>query len=160
MLAVVSSAIVGAAVWFAAEQTADRVSRPRVTRFTIPSGVLDTNTWNASGRALAVSPDGARLAFYSGQGLFVRSRERLELTPVRGLPGPGAGAPFFSPDGQWIGFTDGQTLKKVPIAGGLAVTVTEVGPAAFGTWAAEGIVFASMRVYSAWLPTAAHRKPC
>jgi serine/threonine-protein kinase len=144
MLVIASSTIAGAAVWLAAGQAPDPVS-PRITRFTIPSGVLDTNTWNASGRALAVSPDGARLAFYSGQGLFVRSRERLELTPVHGLPGPGAGAPFFSPDGQWIGFTDGQTLKRVPIAGGLAVTVTEVGPAAFGTWAAEGIVFASMR---------------
>jgi DNA-binding winged helix-turn-helix (wHTH) protein len=144
MLAVVSSAIVGTAVWFAAEQAADPVSPPRIARFTIPSAAFDANIWNPSGRALAVSPDGARLVFSSAGVLFVRSRERGEVTPVPELQGQ-AGAPFFSPDGQWIGFTDGQTLKRVPFAGGPAVTITDVGPAAFGSWTAEGIVFANMR---------------
>jgi serine/threonine-protein kinase len=144
MLAVVSSAIVGTVVWFAAEQGADPVSR-QVMRFTIPSPAFDANIWSPSGRALAVSPDGARLVFSSAGVLFVRSRERVEVTPLPGLQRSGAGAPFFSPDGQWIGFTDGQTLKKVPIAGGAAVTITEVGPAAFGSWTAEGIVFADMK---------------
>jgi serine/threonine-protein kinase len=145
MLAVVSSAIVGTAVWFAAgPQAADPVS-PHVVRFTIPSAAFDANIWNPSGRALAVSPDGARLVFSSAGVLFVHSRERLEVAPLPGLQPTGAGAPFFSPDGQWIGFTDGQTLKRVPIAGGAAVTITEVGPAAFGNWTAEGIVFADMQ---------------
>jgi serine/threonine-protein kinase len=142
-LVVVSSAI-GTAAWFAAGQAPDPVSSPRVARFTIASPAFDANIWTPSGRVLAVSPDGARLAFSSVGGLLVRTRERLELTPVPGLQGE-AGAPFFSPDGQWIGFTDEQTLKKVPIAGGLAVTVTEVGPAAIASWSAEGIVFADMR---------------
>ena len=30
----------------------------------------------------------------------------------------GANGPFFSPDGSWIGFWAGNTLKKVPAAGG------------------------------------------
>jgi DNA-binding winged helix-turn-helix (wHTH) protein/Tol biopolymer transport system component len=145
MLAIVSSAIVGTAVWFAAGQATDPVAPPHVARFTISSGAFDPNIWNPSGRALAVSPDGARLVFSSAGVLFVHSRERVEVAPLPGLQRPGAGAPFFSPDGQWIGFTDGQTLKKVPFAGGAAVTITEVGPAAFGNWTAEGIVFADMR---------------
>jgi DNA-binding winged helix-turn-helix (wHTH) protein/Tol biopolymer transport system component len=143
MLAVVTSAIVGTAAWFAARQTAGPVS-PHVTRFTIPSPAFDANIWTPAGRALAVSPDGARLAFSSAGVLFVHSRERGEVTPIPGLQRQ-VGAPFFSPDGQWIGFTDGQTLKRVPFAGGAAVTITEVGPAAFGSWTAEGIVFADMR---------------
>jgi serine/threonine-protein kinase len=144
MLAVASSAIVGTVVWFAARQAADPVSAP-VTRFTISSPAFDANIWSPSGRALAVSPDGARLVFSSAGVLYVHSRERVEVAPLPGLQRPGAGAPFFSPDGQWIGFTDEQTLKRVPIAGGTAVTITEVGPAAFGSWTAEGIVFADMR---------------
>jgi serine/threonine-protein kinase len=145
MLAVVSSAIVGTAVWLAAEPAADSVSPPHVTRFTIPSPAFDANIWSPSGRALAVSPDGARLVFSSDGVLYVHSRERVEVAPLQTSQRPGAGAPFFSPDGQWIGFTDGQNLKRVPFAGGAAVTITEVGPAAFGSWTAEGIVFADMR---------------
>jgi len=145
MLAVVSSAIVGTAVWFAAEPTADSVSPPHVTRYTIPSPAFDANIWSPSGRRLAVSPDGARLVFASSGVLYVHSRERVEVAPLPGLQGPGAGAPFFSPDGQWIGFTDGQSLKKVAFTGGAAVAIAEVGPAAFGSWTAEGIVFADMR---------------
>ena len=140
----VSSAIVGTAVWFAAEQAAVPVSPPHVWRFTIPSPAFNSNNLIPSGRALAVSPDGARLVFSSAGVLFVRSRERVEVAPLPGLQGQ-AGAPFFSPDGQWIGFTDGQTLKRVPISGGAAVAITEVGPAAFGSWSTEGIVFADMR---------------
>ena len=145
ILAVVPSAIVGTAVWFAAGQAPEPVAPPHVARFTIPSAAFDANIWTPSGRALAVSPDGARLVFSSAGVLFVRSRERVEVAPLPGPQRPGAGAPFFSPDGQWIGFTDGQTLKRVPFAGGAAVTITEVGPAALGSWTAEGIVFADMR---------------
>ncbi len=76
----------------------------------------------------------------------MRTREGIEFTAVPGLPGPEAGgAPFFSPDGQWIGFTDGQNLQKIPSAGGPAVRIADVGPAATASWTAEGIVFADMQ---------------
>jgi eukaryotic-like serine/threonine-protein kinase len=31
--------------------------------------------------------------------------------------------PFFSPDGQWIGFAAGGKLKKISVVGGAAVTL-------------------------------------
>jgi serine/threonine-protein kinase len=139
-LAAASAVIAGTAVWFAARSAPEAVSAP-VVRFTIPS---DPGTASPSGRALALSPDGARLVYTSEQGVFVRFRDRLEITPLQVLPGPGTGAPFFSPDGQWIGFTDGQALLKAPVAGGPAIRVAEVGPAAIASWTAEGIVFADM----------------
>ena len=139
--AAVSSAVVGTAVWFAARPAPDPVSPPRVARFTIPASLSSIGTTGV----LAISPDGARLAYFSGLGLFVRSREGLDVTLVPGVPGPRAGAPFFSPDGKWIGFTDGQALQKVPIAGGPPITIAEVGPAAVASWTAEGILFADMR---------------
>ncbi len=55
---------------------------------------------------LDLSRDGDRLVFIGerdGQRqLYVRSRDRIEPKPVAGTEG--AYSPFFSPDGQWIGF--------------------------------------------------------
>ena len=89
---------------------------------------------------IAISPDGTRLAYMSAQGLAVRMRDRLDaaLLPVGGEPR----FPFFSPDGQWIGYTDGNSLKKVSVGGGPPVTIATTGPSAAGSWSAEGIVFA------------------
>ena len=60
-----------------------------------------------------------------------------------------AQAPFFSPDGRWIGFFVGNTLlKKVSVAGGTAVTVCGTGdvPRGGGFWGEDGnIYFASLR---------------
>jgi DNA-binding winged helix-turn-helix (wHTH) protein len=140
-IAAVSSAMVGTAVWFAARPAPDPVPPSRVVRFTIPASLSSVGTTGT----LAISPDGARFAYVSGLGLFVRSLDELDVTPVPGVAGPRAGAPFFSPDGKWIGFTDGQTLQKVPITGGPAVPIAEVGPAAMASWTAGGILFADMR---------------
>ena len=55
--------------------------------------------------------------------------------------------PFVSPNGQWIGFIDGNsTLKKVAVTGGTAVTVTTIdGPTPRGaTWLPDDtIIFAT-----------------
>jgi eukaryotic-like serine/threonine-protein kinase len=141
IVAAVSAAIVGMAARFATRSEPASVPPRPLARFMIPADVSAT----PSGRAVALSSDGARLAYVSAQGLFVRSRDQLEVTLVHRLSGPGAGAPFFSPDGKWIGFTDGQALTRVPVAGGPAVTIAEVGAAAVASWSAEDIVFADMR---------------
>jgi eukaryotic-like serine/threonine-protein kinase len=141
ILAGVSAVIVSMAARFATRSGTAAVPAHPVSRFAIPARVIAT----ASGRALALSADGAQLAYVTAQGLFVRSRDRLDGTLVHGLAGPGAGAPFFSPDGKWVAFTDGQALTKVPVAGGPAIVFAEVRPAAIGSWTAEGIVFADMR---------------
>ena len=52
-----------------------------------------------------------------------------------------ASGPFFSSDGEWIGFVDPvnlTTLQKVPIFGGPAVTVTDSPNAILGaSWGAD-----------------------
>ena len=70
--------------------------------------------------AFALSPDGVLLAFVGGSGntrqLYVR---RLDATAATALPGTaGASSPFFSPDGQWVAFVAGESLKKVRVTGG------------------------------------------
>ena len=55
---------------------------------------------------IALSPDGMRLVYVANRGgstqLYLRSIDRFEATPIAGTQG--AETPFFSPDGQSVGF--------------------------------------------------------
>ena len=97
---------------------------------------------------VAISPDGTRVIHQSGprgaRQLNVRPIDRLDSTPLRGVVN-GFG-PFFSPDGQWVGFTtegSGTVLQRVSILGGPPVTLTRsTGGAILGaSWAEDQIVF-------------------
>jgi serine/threonine-protein kinase len=57
----------------------------------------------------------------------------------------GSHDPFFSPDGEWVGFFSSGGLKKVPIGGGPAVTIYNTPIRAWGaSWGAgDQIVFAN-----------------
>ncbi|MDT8302276.1 MAG: protein kinase [Sedimentisphaerales bacterium] len=73
--------------------------------------------------ALALSPDGRCLA-YVEQGsdgrrkIYLRELDKFEARPLPGTEG--AISPFFSPDGQWLGYVDHfqRKLKKVSVKGG------------------------------------------
>ena len=77
--------------------------------------------------ALAISPDGRRVVFSAMQGtvtqLYVRGLDEAAATPIPGTEG--AIGPFFSPDGEWIGFWADNKLKKVPTAGGPPATISD-----------------------------------
>jgi len=94
---------------------------------------------------LAVSPDGSRIAFVGtattggSRRLWVRELSTLSAKELRGTEG--ASSPFWSPDGQSLGFfADGQ-LKRIAVASGSAVTlcggVTAPGG---GTWSRDGVI--------------------
>jgi eukaryotic-like serine/threonine-protein kinase len=142
--AAVATATLAGAVWFwlEADGLGRDAERDRVTRFVIGDQELGIHA--LSGQALAIAPDGARVAQMTSQGLFIRERDKLAATLLARTPDPGAGAPFFSPDGRWVGFTDGQMLKKIPVEGGSLIPIVESGPAALSDWAGDEILFASM----------------
>jgi serine/threonine-protein kinase len=74
--------------------------------------------------------------------LFFRSIDTLEPQAIGGTDD--AQAPFFSPDGQWVGFFATGALKKVRVGGGVAVTICEAGFRRGASWADDDvIVFAS-----------------
>jgi len=79
------------------------------------------------GVSFALSPDGTRLAYSARVGdvrqLHLRAMDSLEATPLPGTEG--ARAPFFSPDGEWLGFEQGAAIRKVPVAGGEPETVCD-----------------------------------
>jgi serine/threonine-protein kinase len=103
-----------------------------VRRFAIELGEID-QMGAAGGSAvrseIAISPDGKNLVFVaSTEGntasqLFVRALDQLDAQVIPGTEA--ARHPFFSPDGDWIGFDIGTQLQKVSVRGGLQKTLTE-----------------------------------
>ena len=75
-----------------------------------------------------ISPDGTRLVFPAkaadgGEQLAMRRLDQSTVTILAGTEG--AVDPFFSPDGQWIGFFAGKKLKKIPLQGGAVVSLCD-----------------------------------
>ena len=97
---------------------------------------------------LAISPDGRRIVFVAERGdstqLYVRRLDELEAKPIPGTEGAGA-FPFFSPDGEWVGFFANGKLKKVSLAGGRPITICDAGSRwSGGAWTPQDtIVFAA-----------------
>jgi eukaryotic-like serine/threonine-protein kinase len=98
---------------------------------------------------LAIAPTGRRVAFIGSEGpdaaLWVRE---LDQPSARRLPDTrGAFAPFFSPDGESIGFftaADGSVaMKIVSASGGVARTVVKDSVASFGgaDWSDDGRIY-------------------
>ena len=75
--------------------------------------------------ALALSSDGKQLAYAAIRGatsqIFLRPMDTQEARPISGTEG--ASEPFFSPDGQWIGFFADGKLKKISVNGGAPGTL-------------------------------------
>jgi hypothetical protein len=92
--------------------------------------------------ALVLSPDGNQLAYAAIRGgtqqLYLRALDSLEARPISGTEG--AVNPFFSPDGQWLGFFAGGNLKKVGVSGGAASTLGNVVVPYGASWGSEGSI--------------------
>ena len=99
------------------------------------------------GSSLALSPDGRQLVYVAeAQGrtrLYRRSLDRTDAVPIEGTAG--AADPFFSPDGQWIGFFAGENLMKIPVAGGAAVTIADAPTQRGLAWSDDDIIFVTPR---------------
>ncbi len=95
-----------------------------------------------SGPAFTLSLDGTRLAYVARQDgtqqIYLRAMDSLESKPVPGTEG--AVSPFFSPDGQWLGFFAGGTLKKVSVSGGAALALGNVGYPYGVSWGSRGMI--------------------
>jgi len=136
--ALVVGIVAGASVWVAMRPP--EPVPPRVSRLTLaPSGAAALNI-NGIDRDLAITPDGSRVIYVGNRGtqLFVRALDALE--PVAMFTGAPDG-PFISPDGQWIGFVDGTTLKKVAVTGGPALTLATLDSNPRGaTWGPDDTI--------------------
>jgi serine/threonine-protein kinase len=104
---------------------------------------VQANLMTDQGPAAIISPDGKMLAFVAqttdaDARLYVRRLEQLVATPLSGTDG--ARNPFFSPNGQWIGFFAGGKLKKVAVSGGSVVTLCDAPDGRGGSWAEDDTI--------------------
>jgi len=116
----------------------------RVTRFSIP---LPADEAIPPQPSLTLSPDGTQVIFAAVRDntmrLYLRATDQLEAKPI---PDTEHGwAPFFSPDGKWVGFFTLHTqvkgeLKKWSLLGGEPVTICEVGVGRGASWGQDGTI--------------------
>lgn len=127
----------GSAAWFLRPSPATSVVR---LSFPLPVGQsLFTNR-----SVTAVSPDGSQIVYATTSGLHLRPMAGTESKPIRGTEGFfHVTEPVFSPDGQAIAFHTGsdQTIKRVPVTGGVPVTICHSTYPFSLSWDPGGILF-------------------
>ncbi len=126
--------VAGAAVWGWTRAVPGRpAAAVTVSTITLPDSAPLAFVGNAPygiGRtALALSPDGATLAYVAQRGantqIYLRPLDRDTVIPVPGTEG--ACCLFFSPDGVWLAFLSGDHLMRVrPWFGGAPVPILDV----------------------------------
>jgi eukaryotic-like serine/threonine-protein kinase len=136
--------------WLRPTATADAVIRLSF----VPPLDAELRLERARTSVLALSPDGRRLV-YVGPSRTTRGLTQLYLRALDDtLPTPIAGtdsgsSPFFSPDGNWIGFHvggrgfGGGRIMRVPLSGGAPIEVVS-GAQPGAAWSDDGyIIYAS-----------------
>ncbi len=113
--------------------------------------ITDDPLFVALGAGVELSPDGRQIVYATdgedGRTLSVRALDQLAGTPlVTGSSQSQPYHPFFSPDGQWVGFVTPTELKKVPITGGTPIALCKVNRGRGASWGPDNtIVFAPNR---------------
>ena len=141
MVALVASAIASLAVWNLKSSTA--IWPVAHLTMALPENEQLAGLRNMS--PVAGSPTGRDIVYIATrdgtQQLFLRTLHSMDARPISGTEG-GEG-PFFSPDGQRIGFFAGGQLKKVSIAGGGSTVLAPATNGRGGSWGSDGqIIFA------------------
>jgi serine/threonine-protein kinase len=122
-----------------------RMVPPRVARFEVTTSEQDPFTTDSRGANVAISPDGSRIVYTSGRNpshLVVRQLDQLGAKSIAGSEG--ATDPFFSPDGQQIGFATLDDLRRVAVGGGPSIRICRLSGVVFSgaTWGPnDSIVF-------------------
>ncbi|TAK16686.1 MAG: serine/threonine-protein kinase [Acidobacteria bacterium] len=124
------------------------VASPGVMRLLVPTTAPDNVVYvgNNNG-SLALSPDGQTMVFLAGSvrgngQLFQRRLDQELATPMPGTEIPHA--PFFSPDGEWVGFASFGALKKVSTRGGATFTICPLPNSLRGaSWGDDGFIYFS-----------------
>ncbi len=119
------------------------------------------------GSAVVLSPDGRHVAYVEGsrtgaRALYLRALDQQDSTTLASSA-TSAGSPyhpFFSPDGQWVGFSTTTELKKASIAGGPPQSIAPVDRNRGADWGPDDtIVFAPTSASGLSLVSAVEGEP-
>ncbi len=94
------------------------------------------------GSLVLLSPDGSTLVYRAqsaGSSMLYR-RDADQLVPKAIAGTEGAILPFLSPDGKWVAFFTGSQLKRVPIDGGPAATITTMPQSLGASWGPNKLI--------------------
>jgi serine/threonine-protein kinase len=137
---VVAVLAIGVAVW-ALLRPYSRSAPTTANRFSLATRPLAVGPHPVS-PIIALSPDGSVLAYVSGdqdEGMIVLRRldsfEETILVDTRH-----AQAPFFSPDGDWLGYAAEGRLWKIRIDGGTATALAEVEVMHGASWGTDNTI--------------------
>ena len=118
-----------------------------VFRFTVPLNSRQ-RVPPSPGTGVELSPDGQRLLYSLTEGttssLYLRPLDQIDAIHIRGTEG-GRNV-FWSPDGEWVGFTVANRVMKVALAGGTPEIVCDMTGLPLGaSWGPDDvIVFANL----------------
>ncbi|MDQ2898838.1 MAG: hypothetical protein M3Y07_03445 [Acidobacteriota bacterium] len=74
--------------------------------------------------------------------LYTRLLNQSQANPLADTEN--ASSPFFSPDGQWIGFAADGKLKKISVEGGAAITLCEAPTVRGASWGDNGTIVVAL----------------
>ena len=130
-------AVCGVSVWSLTRPAAPPPEL--VIRFPIPLAA-DQSFGGNPYSLVAISPDGSDVVYQANGSLWLRSVEQLQAVQVPGTEG-GESAPFFSANGQSIGFFGRRQLRKVSVSGGAPVTLADVaGVSPRASWGSDDMI--------------------
>lgn len=118
-------------------------SIPVVRSFIEPPPGASYVTLSPSSGPPAISPDGTRLAFSARNDkgttmLYLRPLSSLTSQPLAGTED--SSYPFWSPDGEEIGFFAGGKLKKIEASGGPPQVLCDAAIGRGGAWSKNGVI--------------------
>ncbi len=131
-------AVAAVAIFLSSRAQLEEARRPMTASWLPPN---DTDFASVSAGALALSPDGSKLAFLTGDlsetKLWVRDVTTGAVHPVEAER---PSYPFWSPDGKYLGFFSAGKMKKVALAGGPVQVLCDAPEGRGASWSPRGVI--------------------
>ena len=143
----IAASVLLATIAAATSWLAWRATRPVEHSLTRLNVNIGTEAMTGFSTSVAISPDGRRFVFPARgfDGKQQLATRRLDQAEVLLLPGTENGFdPFFSPDGQSIGFFDGDQLKTMLVQGGTPQALCPAHLPRGASWGADGNIVAAL----------------
>jgi eukaryotic-like serine/threonine-protein kinase len=107
------------------------------------AAILPDKAATLANGTMALSPDGRSMVLATADvegktQLWIRHLDSTAAVPLAGTEG--GQAPFWSPDGRFIGFFADRKLKKMDVGTGATSAIADVVSARGGTWNRDGVI--------------------